>query len=54
MELVFTNRATDMLISVALFIEQKWNLKQAENFLSKAYQIFDLILEHPYILKRPL
>ena len=51
MELVFTNRATDMLISVALFIEQKWSLKQAEKFLSKAYQIFDLILEHPYIFK---
>lgn len=51
MELVFTDKASDMLISVALFIEQKWNLKQADKFLLKAYQTFDLILEHPFIFK---
>jgi plasmid stabilization system protein ParE len=51
MELVFTDKATEMLISVTLFIEQKWNLKQADQFLLKAYQIFDLIIEHPYIFK---
>lgn len=51
MELVFTDKASEMLISVALFIEQKWNLKQADKFLLKAYQTFDLILEHPFIFK---
>lgn len=51
MELIFTNKATEMLISVALFIEQKWNLKEAEKFLSKAHQTFNLILKFPYIFK---
>lgn len=51
MELVFTDEATDMLVSVALFIEQKWSLQHAEKFLSQAYQTFDLILTHPLIFK---
>ncbi|TKB98026.1 type II toxin-antitoxin system RelE/ParE family toxin [Pedobacter cryotolerans] len=51
MELVFTDKATEMLVSVALFIEEKWNLKEAEKFLLKAYQTFDLLLEHPHIFK---
>lgn len=51
MELIFTDAATEMLVSVALFIEDKWNLKEADRFLSKAYKTFDLISEHPYIFK---
>lgn len=51
MELVFTDEATEMLVSVSLFIEEKWNLKQAEKFLAQAFKTFDLLLQHPYIFK---
>ncbi|RZJ98752.1 MAG: type II toxin-antitoxin system RelE/ParE family toxin [Flavobacterium sp.] len=51
MELIFTDEATEMLVSVSLFIEQKWSLKEADKFLAQAYKTFDLLLKHPYIFK---
>lgn len=40
-----------MLISISLFIEQKWSLKQADKFIAKAYKTFDLLSKNPFIFK---
>jgi len=51
LKVIFTDDATDILLSIANFIENKWGLKQAEKFLKKTYKTLDLISDHPYMFK---
>jgi plasmid stabilization system protein ParE len=51
LNIVFTNEATEMLVAVSLFIEQKWSLNQAEKFLKQAHYTFELVSKNPYIFK---
>ena len=51
LKIIFTDDATDILLSIADFIENKWSLKQAEKFLQKTYKTLDLLSDHPYMFK---
>lgn len=51
LNLVVTDKATEMLVSISLFIEQKWSLNQAEIFLTKCFNTFEKIKKQPYIFK---
>ncbi len=54
LKLVFTDEATEMLVSISLFIEQKWSLKHAKNFLNKCFNTFDKVGKQPYMFKASL
>jgi plasmid stabilization system protein ParE len=51
LKITFTDDASDMLLSIVNFIENKWSLKQAEKFLEKTHKTLDLVSKHPYIFK---
>jgi plasmid stabilization system protein ParE len=51
LEIIFTDDASYMLLSITNFIENKWGKKQAEKFLSKVYKTLDLISKQPYLFK---
>lgn len=48
---VFSDVATDMLISIGEFIENKWGVKQTQKFLEKAHKTIGLASEYPYMFK---
>jgi hypothetical protein len=43
LKIIFTDEATDILLSTTSFTENKWSLKQADKFLEKTYPILDLV-----------
>jgi plasmid stabilization system protein ParE len=49
--ITFTDDATETLLSVAYFIENKWSIKQADEFLDKTYKVLDLVAQQPYMFK---
>ena|ERR1700748_1060814 len=51
LKIVFSDVATDMLVSIAEFIENKWSSKQAKEFLEKVDKTINLAAEHPYMFK---
>jgi plasmid stabilization system protein ParE len=51
LKIIFTDDASDMLLSIVNFIENKWSLKQAEKNFEKTYKTLDLVSKHPYIFK---
>ena len=51
LEIIFTDDASEMLLSITNFIESKWGAKQADKFLSKTYKTIDLISKQPYLFK---
>jgi|SRR5579872_1209360 len=51
LEIIFTDDASYMLLSITNFIENKWGKKQAEKFLSKVYKTLDLISKQQYLFK---
>jgi|SRR3569833_2152592 len=51
LEIIFTDDASAMLLSITNLIENKWGPKQAEKFLSKTYRIIDTISKQPYLFK---
>jgi plasmid stabilization system protein ParE len=51
LEIIFTDDASEMLLSIIRLIESKWGAKQAERFLSKTYKTIDLISKQPYLFK---
>ena len=51
LDIIFTDDATEMLLSITNLIESKWGAKQAEKFLSKVYKTIDLISKQPYLFK---
>lgn len=51
LKLTFSDEAAEMLLSLALFIEQNWGVKQSEKFLKKAYSVFELTSQQPYMFK---
>jgi plasmid stabilization system protein ParE len=54
LKIIFTDDATEMLLSTADFIENKWGLKHAEKFLKKTYKTLDLLSDNPYMFKASL
>ncbi|MBS1504707.1 MAG: type II toxin-antitoxin system RelE/ParE family toxin [Bacteroidetes bacterium] len=54
LEIVFTDDASEMLLSITRLIESKWGSKQANKFLSKTYKTIDLISKQPYLFKASL
>ncbi|MFI5159693.1 MAG: type II toxin-antitoxin system RelE/ParE family toxin [Sphingobacteriales bacterium] len=51
LEIIFTDDASEMLLSITNFIASKWGEKQAEKFLTKVYRTVDLISKQPYLFK---
>ena len=51
LEIIFTDDATDILLSITDFIENKWSSKQADKFLEKVYKTLDLLSKNPYMFK---
>ncbi len=54
LKIIFTDKATDILLSITNFIENKRSLKQADKFLEKTYQVLDLVSKNPYMFKASL
>ncbi len=50
-EILFSDEAIDMLISVSSFIEDKWSKSTADKFLKLAYKTFETVSNQPYIYK---
>jgi plasmid stabilization system protein ParE len=51
LEVIFSDVAIDMLMSIGEFIENEWGVKQTYKFLEKAHKIIDLASKHPYMFK---
>lgn len=51
LKITFTDDATDILLSIVAFIENKWSKKEGEKFLTKVHKTLDLVAEHPYMFK---
>ena len=51
LEILFTDEASDMLVAVSTFIENKWGGNTANKFLDTAYQTFETVAQQPYIFK---
>jgi plasmid stabilization system protein ParE len=51
LEVVFSDVAIDMLISIGEFIENKWSPTQTNKFLEKVHKTIDLASKHPYMFK---
>jgi len=49
LEVKFSVHATDTLLSIVSFIESKWSIKVADEFIEKAYKTIDSIAAQPYM-----
>ena len=49
MDVKFSPEATDTLLSIVSFIENKWSVKTADQFTIKVYKVIDIISNNPYI-----
>ncbi|TKC00904.1 type II toxin-antitoxin system RelE/ParE family toxin [Pedobacter cryophilus] len=48
MEVRFSPYATDTLLMIISFIENKWNTKTADSFVTKVYDVIDALPQNPY------
>lgn len=51
LEILFTDEASDMLVAVSTFIENKWGENTSKKLLDSAYQTFETVAQQPYIFK---
>ncbi|MBD3748293.1 MAG: type II toxin-antitoxin system RelE/ParE family toxin [Sphingobacteriales bacterium] len=51
LKILFTDEASEMLVSVVAFIENKWGENTAKKFLDSAYQTFETVARQPYLFK---
>lgn len=51
MEVIFSLHATDTLLSIVSFIENKWNVVTANKFVEKTYKVIDSISFQPYMFQ---
>ncbi len=46
-DIIFTDDAIDILLSITDFIENKWTVKEADQFLEKVHKTLDLTAKKP-------
>jgi plasmid stabilization system protein ParE len=51
LKIIFTDDATNILLSITNFIDNKWGVKEGEKFLEKVHKTLDLVSNHPYMFK---
>jgi plasmid stabilization system protein ParE len=51
LDIIFTDDAIDILLSITDFIENKWTEKEADKFLEKVHKTLDLTSKNPYMFK---
>ena len=51
LEIVFSDVAVEMLLTIADFIENKWSKKQSDEFLEKVHKTIGLASKQPYMFK---
>lgn len=51
LNIIFTDDAIDILLSITEFIENKWTRKEADKFLDKVHKTLDLTSKNPYMFK---
>ncbi len=51
LNIIFSEDATDTLLSVTAFVENEWGSKHADKFLKRVYKVLDLTAMNPYMYK---
>ncbi|MEP6611083.1 MAG: type II toxin-antitoxin system RelE/ParE family toxin [Mucilaginibacter sp.] len=51
LDIIFTDDAIDILLSITDFIENKWTSKEADRFLERVHKVLGLTAKNPYMFK---
>lgn len=54
LEVVFAPKATETLLSITSFVENRWGRKMADGLIEKTYKTISLISEQPFMFKASL
>lgn len=51
LEILWSDEANEIFDNIVLFIENKWSIRDAENFVIHTNKVLKLIAEQPYMYK---